>query len=305
MANPLVSVCMITYNHEPFSAQAIEGVLMQKTDFQIEVIIGEDCSTDNTRKICEEYEHHNQEKTHLLPSDKNLGVMGNFIRTLQTCRGKYIALLEGDDYWIDPLKLQKQVDFLEENDYCSLCYTNRYIVDEKGNILSEGNLPGPKKMYLTKEDVLGVFTPPMQTTMFLSKYLSRNLFNALKKGYNGDSTLSYFLIREGNFGYLDEITACYRQHPGGIYSRVNNSKRLEKTLENQKEIKRFFSKEDRVLLNRDKVSTLMRLYKEYAYHHQPAKLLKTAGQLILNDIQFKQLNFLKANYWLLKSIKNH
>jgi len=112
--SPLVSIICITYNHEPYIAEAIEGVLMQKCSFPIELVIGEDCSTDNTRKICEEYANKS-ELIKLLPTETNLGMMPNFIRTLQSCTGKYIAMCEGDDYWTDPLKLQKQVDFLEAN----------------------------------------------------------------------------------------------------------------------------------------------------------------------------------------------
>jgi len=109
--HPLVSVCMITYNHEPFIRQCIDGVLMQKTNFPFFLVIGEDYSTDNTRGVCEDYFHLYPQQIKLLPSDRNLGIIPNFIRTIEACDSKYIAFCEGDDYWTDPLKLQKQVDF--------------------------------------------------------------------------------------------------------------------------------------------------------------------------------------------------
>lgn len=112
---PLVSVKMITYNHEPYIAQAIEGVLQQKTTFPIELIIGEDCSTDGTRKIVLEYQKKYPNVIRVLTSDQNVGARRNGIRTDSPCRGKYIAYCEGDDYWHDLQKLQKQVDFLEQN----------------------------------------------------------------------------------------------------------------------------------------------------------------------------------------------
>jgi len=118
---PLVSVCMITYNHENFIKDAIEGILMQKTSFPIELIIGEDCSTDNTRKIVKDYEEKYPEIIFAQYSEKNLGMINNFLNVLQAARGKYIALCEGDDYWTDPLKLQKQVDFLEANPEYVIC----------------------------------------------------------------------------------------------------------------------------------------------------------------------------------------
>lgn len=107
----VVTVAMITYNHESFIAEAIEGVLMQRTDFNYQLLIGEDNSTDRTREIILDYMKCNQDIIHLLPQEKNLGMIPNFIETLKACNGKYIALCEGDDYWIDPDKLQKQVDF--------------------------------------------------------------------------------------------------------------------------------------------------------------------------------------------------
>ena len=96
-----VSVCMITYNHERFIAQAIESVLMQETDFRVELVIGEDCSTDGTRAIVREFGERFPERIRLLLPEHNLGMMPNFVATLSACRGQYVALLEGDDYWTD------------------------------------------------------------------------------------------------------------------------------------------------------------------------------------------------------------
>jgi glycosyltransferase involved in cell wall biosynthesis len=119
--NPKVSVCMMTYNHERFIAQAIESVLEQKTSFDLELVIGEDCSTDGTRKIVAEYARKYPEKIKAMFRETNLGMTANGIQTLRECRGRYIALLEGDDYWTDPLKLQKQVDFLDVHPTCTAC----------------------------------------------------------------------------------------------------------------------------------------------------------------------------------------
>ena len=103
---------MITYNHEKFIAEAIEGVVMQKTNFQFELVIGEDCSTDNTRAICIEYQKKYPDIIRLRLPETNQGMMLNWINNINSGRGKYIALCDGDDYWTDPYKLQKQVDFM-------------------------------------------------------------------------------------------------------------------------------------------------------------------------------------------------
>ena len=112
---PLLSVCLITYNHENYIRQAIEGVLMQKVNFNWELIIAEDCSTDKTRDIILEYKKKHPDFIKLILQEKNVGPAKNWIELITKPNSKYIAYFEGDDYWTDPLKLQKQVGFLEAN----------------------------------------------------------------------------------------------------------------------------------------------------------------------------------------------
>ncbi|MER3632185.1 MAG: hypothetical protein C4325_08490 [Blastocatellia bacterium] len=132
-SKPKVSVCMITYNHEPYIAQAIEGVLMQETDFPVELVIGEDCSTDNTRKICEDYAKRYPDKIRLHARESNLGMSQNFVKTICECRGEYIAFCEGDDFWTYEQKLAEQVEFLEKNrNYSGACTAVRVLEDATG-----------------------------------------------------------------------------------------------------------------------------------------------------------------------------
>lgn len=119
---PLLSVVTITYNHAPYIAKCIEGVLMQQVNFPMEFIVAEDCSTDGTRAICEEYAKKYPDLIRLLPSEGNMGAVMNEQRAFEAARGKYIATCEGDDYWTNPLKLQKQVDFLESHSDYSVCF---------------------------------------------------------------------------------------------------------------------------------------------------------------------------------------
>ena len=133
----IVSVLMITYNHENFIREAIDGVLMQKTTFPIELIIGEDCSTDSTRKIVVEYAEKYPDLIRPLLPGSNLGMMKNFNKTMEAAKGKYIAICEGDDYWTDPLKLQKQVDILEANENIVAVATNAAVCDFNGNTIQK------------------------------------------------------------------------------------------------------------------------------------------------------------------------
>ena len=130
---PLVSVKMLTYNHELYIGQAIQGVLQQKTNFPFELVIGEDCSTDSTREIVFDYQKKYPDIIMVITSDKNVGANKNSKRTTKACRGKYIAFCEGDDYWTDPYKLHKQVDFLEANPDYGMLHTdgdNYYVKDD-------------------------------------------------------------------------------------------------------------------------------------------------------------------------------
>lgn len=129
--DPLVSVCMITYNHEIYIREAIENVVGQQTDFPFELIIGEDCSTDRTREICLEYQKKFPSIIRILISDNNVGMINNGRRTSGACRGKYIAFCEGDDYWHNPLKLKKQVEYLETYQDVGLIHSDvdRHIVE--------------------------------------------------------------------------------------------------------------------------------------------------------------------------------
>ena len=124
MNDMLLSVMTITYNHEPYIAQAIESFLVQKTTFDVEIVIGEDRSTDNTLQICLDYKAKYPGKVRVLSRDTNIGMMANMIDTFSQCKGKYVAVCEGDDYWTDPYKLQKQVDFLEKNEEYAICCHN-------------------------------------------------------------------------------------------------------------------------------------------------------------------------------------
>jgi glycosyltransferase involved in cell wall biosynthesis len=124
MVEPLVSIKMITYNHAPFITQAIEGVLQQKTNFPFELVIGEDCSIDGTREIVFEYQKKFPDIIRMITSDRNVGMKANGHRTAKALRGKYVAFCEGDDYWHNPEKLQKQVDYLESHPECGMVFAD-------------------------------------------------------------------------------------------------------------------------------------------------------------------------------------
>ena len=149
---PVVSVQVLTYQHANFIRDCLDGILMQETDFPVEILIGEDESSDGTREICKEYaaRHPDTIRLFLHRRENNIAIHGRPTGRFQStytrfkCRGTYIALCEGDDYWTDPLKLQKQVDFLEGHPECVLSFHDGQMVDESGHIIEESllNLDG-------------------------------------------------------------------------------------------------------------------------------------------------------------------
>jgi glycosyltransferase involved in cell wall biosynthesis len=237
---------MITYNHEKYISQAIESVLMQKTNFSLELVIGEDCSADTTRKICIDYKNKYPDFIKLSLPDKNLGMVSNFIYTLLTCTGKYIALCEGDDCWTDPYKLQKQVDFLDKNPEYSLVHSDIVLIDTNGENIPDDEMVTRLRHYSSKKSTIDTFD-----------LLEGNLINTLTVCARGEFirqllkemkvnnvwfSYDYFiwlnLGLEGKIYRMNDKMAAYRIHPNtytcrhpwvaeyGIHSRYYIIKKL-------------------------------------------------------------------------------
>ena len=227
-----VSVLVITYNHGRYIAQAIESIVTQQTDFGFELVIGEDFSTDNTRQICEQYASRYPNIIKLLPSDKNYGPMGNYLRTLKECSGKYIALLEGDDYWCDPQKLQRQFDFLSNNPDFTICFTAVDIVDEMNlNRNDEHFFPAPVKDVFTIEDfILSEMNIIPTPTIMFRNVLPEPLPDFYVNTMVGDMGLELFEADKGKAKLLEGKTAVYRNHSAGLSKTAENLARSEDAL---------------------------------------------------------------------------
>src|SRR5258708_6758901 len=168
-----LSVMRITYNHERFIAQAIESVLAQRVHFEYEIVMGEDCSTDGTRKVIMDFHRRYPDRIVPLLREQNIGAMRNLEATLAACRGRYLALLEGDDYWTYGEKLQKQVDFLDTHPGSSMCCHRVQSLDKTG--FAEANIfpPLPAGPYAIEDLLKGNFV------MTCSAILRRDFVPAL------------------------------------------------------------------------------------------------------------------------------
>lgn len=222
---PTVSVWMTTYNHEKFISQAIEGVLMQETSFPFELVIGEDESTDGTRAICEDYAKrypgiirlHLRSRNDLEKKKYAAPFMHNFLATLAACRGQYIALCEGDDYWTDPKKLQKQVDFLEAHPEYVMCFHQARVINSRGERASESIYPlHLEKDHFTTDDFCRREWFYPTATIVYRRY---DDFDYPEWAFNcasGDITLMLLLSLRGPSKFIPGIMSVYRIHAGGF-----------------------------------------------------------------------------------------
>lgn len=221
---------MITYNHEPFIEQSVESVMMQKTDFLYELVLSEDCSTDRTREIVLGLQKKYPDRIRLLLPEKNLGAKTNFVQNLLACTGQYVALLEGDDYWSRPDKLQRQVELLEAHPEFSACFALTRVVAEDHSC---------KQFYIPSQQTT---TPAFTTEDLLQKnsiatasVMYRNImreinFAPLNHLKMGDWPLHILVSLRGPVGYIPEEMAVYRLHAGGIWTSAVTVEKLLATI---------------------------------------------------------------------------
>ncbi len=239
---------MITYNHEKFIRQALDSVLMQQVDFDYEVVIGEDRSTDSTRSILLEYQKKYPEKIRLLLHEKNLGGTKNFASTFQSCRGEYIAILEGDDYWLSSDKVQKQIDFLKARPEYVLCFHNVVAQFEDGRQqvwnrlfphLKEFLDSAEKRRSFEISDLLKANFIPTGSVLFRGGLL-RQLPEWISSLKLGDWPLFILLAQFGKIGFIDEIMGAYRIHHESLWFNACPIMRMEEGVKMFSLISRHF-----------------------------------------------------------------
>jgi glycosyltransferase involved in cell wall biosynthesis len=224
-----LSVMMITYNHERFIAQALTSVLTQRVNFDYEIVVGDDCSTDGTRAIIVDFCRRYPDRIVPRLRNQNLGGPRNLIATLTSCRGDYVALLEGDDYWTCEEKLQKQVDFLDAHPDHALCCHRVQLLYETG-AAQTGVYPSTVAGSYTIDNLLEGNFVATCATMFC-----RNLLRILPNWYYelapGDWALFALIAKHGKIALMDEVMAMYRVHSGGTWSLRPEVCRLSKSVQ--------------------------------------------------------------------------
>lgn len=213
-----ISVAVITYNQQDTIAQTLDSILCQKGDFELKVVIGEDCSTDNTWAICKEYAERYPKQVVLLENTHNLGIMANFARVMKACTGEYVGICAGDDYWCDEYKLQKQLDYLTAHPECGVCTTGgyRYLVRRDEMVpgisplqpIADGDV---SKHYFSESYPGGVYAMPLSMVFKreLLQYVDFDVF--VERGFPvEDYPMQAIMAMHTKWGHIEDLTVVYR-----------------------------------------------------------------------------------------------
>ncbi len=291
-----VSAVIIAFNHEPFIAQAIEGFLAQKTDFPCELIIADDASTDGTRDVIRKYWQQYPERIRVLLNRHNIGCCRTKVRAYQACRGQYVALLDGDDYWTAADKLQQQAHWLDRHPEGALCFHSVTMVWDEGS----------------QEPV--VFRPPGgRATYTLGDLLQTNFIASCAAMYRkgvfeefppwsfvmpvSDWTQHVLHAQYGTIGYLDKPMAVYRQHGGGIYAPKPPTHHLQVAVEMLRRFRCVMPRGQERQINRslcESYCTLAHLYCDEGRPGEAKRCLKECLREIHPSLRVPWYNLLKV-----------
>ncbi|MBV6485345.1 MAG: hypothetical protein KFKLKKLM_01906 [Flavobacteriales bacterium] len=285
-APPLLSVCIQSFNHVKFIKECLDGILMQQTNFDLEILLGEDASTDGTREICIEYAQKNPTKIRLFLHHRqnNISINGsptgrfNFLYNLYSAKGKYIALCEGDDYWTDPYKLQKQVDFLEANPDFNICFTKANVL--KNNELELHTIPD------ISADGVYLYDDLLEHYNFITtaSVLFRKNFNDIPSWIYqlpyGDMGLYCLVSKNAKIKCLPEISSVYRIHDKGMWSGIDELKKVENQLKFYQVIfNQLTSHQNQIVRNKQKA-----LITKISYQlHKKNRLLRVLKRIKLGN----------------------
>jgi len=269
---------------------------MQETSFPYELVIGEDASTDRSREIVEAMRRRFPDRIRLLPAGPNVGMNRNLVRTLEACRGEYVALLEGDDYWTAHDKLQRQVDFLRSNPGCAICCHAVLTLAQDGKIAPHSNQSGQIRPVSTLEDLLRRNFIKTCSVMFRAR-----LFGEFPAWFFdlpwGDYPLNILNAHFGDIGYLEDGMAIYREHAAGAWSGLSAIDQLERQVEYYAIILTKLKTKHQKIFQRALSTLHYRLGRQYASRRNWRQAQKHALQALrlwpLNrDFKFRRMAFL-------------
>jgi glycosyltransferase involved in cell wall biosynthesis len=226
---PKVSVFVLTYNHVDWIGRALDSALAQETPFPYEILVADDCSSDGTRDIVREYERRHPGRIRTFLPDSNLGVEGIWLAAARRCRGEYVAILEGDDYWTSPAKLSRQAVLLDARPQWTSCFHRATLFHDDDSAPPRPATPALDRDAFGLEDLIRSCFIPFLTLMFRRRALA-GIPDWLFSYAWFDWLFHIYCARQGQIGFLDDDMAAYRVHRGGNWSARNRSDQLEEDL---------------------------------------------------------------------------
>lgn len=294
--DPLVSVTVITYNHEKYIAQALDSIVEQKTEYPFEILVADDASTDRTPDIIREYQEKYPHLIKAILRKNNIGARKNGIDIRSKARGKYIAYCEGDDAWNDPTKLQKQISFLEANEEYALSFHDVRVIDEYGNQTSASKLSPSQKRNLSSEEIIAGSLIPSVTVVFRKSSLDDKLLDGTEHIVNGDAIIFTLIGQYGNAKYHDDIEAAlYRAHSSGVWSRKKDYDKIKDVIETRIALRSKVLPKNRDIIDRLLLDLLI---------SKQSYMLSLPGKLFAKTFQYKWLEGKKfSEKFFLKYLK--
>lgn len=300
--NPLVSSIVLTYNQEKYIAQSLDSILMQETDFPFEIIVRDDCSTDQTATIVKEYVDKYANIIKPIFEDENkFQIDPNYGGRLASKRakGKYISKLDGDDYWRDKQKLQKQADFLEENDEYVLSHFNSITVDENDKKVSDSMFANstdyePEQMLCSEVNI-------MPNTVMFRNVVPGSFPSVFDGVINGDNVIWHLLGFHGKSKYQEEIeSSAYRVHEGGVWSKLDKFEQIKKRRQTLQAMKKNLSG-NTILVERidNSIHSAVAIMLLRATSTKDLTLVKKILQNIVEDKEISALKVIKRSSQIL------
>lgn len=258
--SPLLSVCLITYNHADYINQAIEGVLMQKVSFSWELIIADDFSTDGTRETVIDFQKRFPKFIKLILQEKNVGPDRNWSDLIKASNAQYVAYIEGDDYWVDPNKLQKQVDiFLEYPDTVICGARAKTWIETKKNFA-----------YITPDIGKNISCMTPKNFFYLGDWIKsvtrvvpRDIILSVPLEYGMDYRQVHYILAKNPAGYfrcLEEVVAVYREHSGGVFSGAKPIDVQKEYFESARLIAKLYDDERAIVMRENALDTAKKLF---------------------------------------------
>ncbi|SEJ09585.1 Glycosyl transferase family 2 [Dyadobacter koreensis] len=237
-----VSVCVPTFNHKNYISRMLDGALEQKTTFPFEIVVGDDGSTDGSQEIIRSYQEQYPDIIKAFLHTENQGPFeprefagrNNVLQLLKACRGEYVAMCEGDDYWTDPYKLQKQVDFMENNPDFSICHHNMLVTYEDGSKSHPFNKENQAHVSTIDDILQDRWFMATASWLYRNYFLTESFAEWHATAAAGDWALSIQLAAKGKIAYLPEVMGVYRKHSAGLSNVHSHSNKW--FLRNRKEM---------------------------------------------------------------------